>query len=149
MYRDLSYVVFDIPGVFPYHGFPGGADTRPEWFFAVGADYFFETPRLTPGVIFAYKRPAVYSIVDADGVEHNSVYRSVEDMEILPPGEEPFDILSVKATLKWDVAQFLAFVGELRYTLDNNKSKIGTDNARMFDETNVVNQHGVATVAHA
>jgi hypothetical protein len=141
--------VFDIPGVFPYHGFPGGADARPEWFFAVGADYFFETSRLTPGLIFAYKRPAVYSITDSEGVEHNSVYRSVEDMEILPSGQEPFDILSFKATLKWDVAQFLAFVGELRYTLDKNKSKIGEDNTREWEKKNVTNQLGFALLAQA
>ncbi|MCK9460380.1 MAG: hypothetical protein M0R80_12145 [Proteobacteria bacterium] len=149
VHRDLAYVVFDIPGVFPYHGFPGGADARPEWFFAVGADYFFETSRLTPGLIFAYKRPAVYSITDSEGVEHNSVYRSVEDMEILPSGQEPFDILSFKATLKWDVAQFLAFVGELRYTLDKNKSKIGEDNTREWEKKNVTNQLGFALLAQA
>jgi hypothetical protein len=149
VYRDLSYVVFDIPGVFPYHGFPSAADVRPEWFFAIGADYFFETPRLTPGLIFAYKRPAVYSITDTEGVDHNSVYRSVEDMEILPAGQKPFDILSVKATLKWDVAQFLAFVGEVRYTLDKNKSKIGDGNIRVFEEKNVTNQFGFALLAQA
>ena len=149
VYRDLSYVVFDIPGVFPYHGFPKGADARPEWFFAVGADYFFETSRLTPGVIFAYKRPAVLSITDSEGLDHNSVYRSVEDMEILPPDQKSFDILSFKATLKWDVAQFLAFVGEVRYTLDKNKSKIGANNVRVFEEKNVTNQLGFALLAQA
>jgi hypothetical protein len=149
IYRDLSYVVFDIPGVFPYHGFPNGADIRPEWFFTLGVDYFFETSRLTPGVIFAYKRPAVYSITDTDGVEHNSVYRSVEDMEILPSGQKSYDILSAKLTLKWDVAEFLAFIGELRYTLDKNKSKIGAGNVRVFEDKNVTNQLGFALLAQA
>jgi hypothetical protein len=74
---------------------------------------------------------------------------SLEDMEILPVGQKPFDILSVKATLKWDVAQFLAFVGEVRYTLDKNKSKISEGDLRVFEDKNVTNQLGFALLAQA
>jgi hypothetical protein len=149
IFRDLSYVVFDIPGVFPYHGFPNGATITPEWFFAVGADYFFETPHLTPGVIFAYKNPAAYKGVGESGEEGTLVYRSGEDVEALPSEQKPYDIMSVKATLKWDVAQFFAIVGELRYTLDKNKSKIGANNERVFEDSNVTNELGFALLAQA
>ncbi len=148
MYRDLSYVVFDIPGVFPYHGFAKDADVSPEWFISAGLDYYFETPHLTPGLIFGYKRPATYSVKDADNVVHNYVYRDDEDMEILPAGQDAFDIMTLKGTIKWDVAPFFSVVGELRYTLDKNMSKKKGDD-RIFHDGNVTNQLGFALLAQA
>ena len=149
VYRDLSYVVFDIPGAFPYHGFPKESEVSPEWFVSAGIDYYFETSHLTPGLIFGYKRPASESVKDVDGVVHTKVYKDDEDLEMLPAGEAAFDILTLKATLKWDVAAFFSVIGELRYTLDKNESKAGEGSERVFRDQTVTNQLSFAILAQA
>jgi len=154
IYRDLSYVVFNIPGIFPYKTLPDGGDVTPEWFVAGGVDYFFETPHLTPGVIFGYKKPATYSM---GGV--TTVIRDEFDWETLPVDESHYDILAAKLTLRWDVAPFFVVMGELRYTLDKNRaryvapagegaeSEVGDE--RVFMDENITNRLGFSILAQA
>jgi hypothetical protein len=149
IYRDLSYVVFNIPGIFPYRALPDDVNVTPEWFVAGGIDYFFETPHLTPGVIFGYKQPATY---ESGGV--TTVIRDAFDRETLPLGENHYDILAAKATLKWDVAPFFVVLGELRYTLDQNRTKYvkaddETGRQRVFEDTSVTNRLGFSVLAQA
>jgi len=153
IYRDLSYVLFNVPGFIPYVTTPRDADVVPEWFIALGVDYFFKIPRLTPGLVFAYKQPAMFS-VDTDNGVVNVVVRDENDRETMPIGENAYDIIAAKATLKWDVAPFFAVVGELRYTLDNNKTKYKrmeeeTGLVREFDEKHVTNRLGFSFLAQA
>jgi hypothetical protein len=149
--RNLSYVVFDIPGVFPYMTFPEASEQTPEWFIAGGLDYFFETPRLTPGVIVGFKRPASLGIGD-----ETVVFRQEDDWEKLPAGDAAFDILSAKLTLKWDVAEFFVMAAELRYTRDQNRTRLESSGefenegyVRVYEDDRVVNQLGFALLAQA
>ena len=149
IYRQLSYVVFDIPGISPYRGFPEGADVRPETFFAITTDYRFPKPHLTPGVTFAYKRPATWT---SNGV--TTVLRDTDDWETLPPGEAAFDIIASKLTLRWDIAPFFVLISELRYTLDKNQTKfVKAENEsgrrRVFDDPNITNRLGFFILAQA
>ena len=150
IFRDLSYVVFNIPGLAPYKGFPEGADVRSEAFGALTFDYFFEKPHLTPGVVLAYKRPATYTTSSGS----TTVIRDENDWETLPVGENAFDIIASKLTLKWDVAPFFVIVSELRYTLDKNRTKyVEVENEsgrqRVFDDPNVTNRLGFFLLAQA
>jgi hypothetical protein len=147
--RDLSFILFNIPGLAPYRAYPAGADTRPDFFIAGGFDYFFEKPKLTPGAELAYRRPATYT---SSGV--TTVVREFNDFETLPPGEGAFDIFVTKATLKWDVAPFFVIITELRYSLDRNRTKfVKADNEsgreRVFQDANVVNRLGFFILAQA
>jgi len=150
VYRDLDFITFNVPGYAPYQTFPASAQVRPEWFVAGGVDYYFQGPRLTPGVIFAYKRPATYT---ADDV--TTVIREWDDKEILPSGAQALDILSGKLTLKWDVAPFFVVVSELRYTLDHNRTKyvrtsdVEAGAVRVFQDANVTNRLGFFLLAQA
>lgn len=149
LFRNLDYVVLDIPGVAPYRAFPGGAIVKPEWFVVAGVDYYFPRTRLTPGFVFAYKNPASYT---SNGT--TLVYREYWDVETLPQGYNAFDILSSKLTLKWDIAPFFVVVSELRYTHDNNRSKfVKADNdvgrIRAFEDPNITNRLGFFLLTQA
>lgn len=149
LYRNLDYVVLDIPGVAPYRAFPAGAIVKPEWFIVAGVDYYFQRPRLTPGFVFAFKNPASYTSNDT-----TLVYREYWDVETLPQGKDAFKILSTKLTIKWDLAPFFVIVGELRYTLDSNRTKFvkSDDDAgriRVFEDANITNRLGFFLLAQA
>lgn len=149
LFRNLDYVVLDIPGVAPYRAFPGGAVVKPEWFVVAGVDYYLPKTRLTPGVVFAYKNPASYT---SNGT--TLVYREYWDVETLPAGYNAFDILSSKLTLKWDIAPFFVIVSELRYTHDSNRSKFvkSDDDAgriRVFEDANITNRLGFFLLTQA
>lgn len=150
IYRQLSYVVLDIPGVSPYYAFPQQADITDEWFIAGGIDYYIEALHLTPGFIFGYKQPATW---ESEGV--TTVIKSATDWEQLPPGQNSYDMLAAKLTLRWDVADFFSFLGEIRYLLDKNSTKyVKVDEGeagrlRVFQEDNVTNQLGFSLLAQA
>jgi hypothetical protein len=149
IYKDLSFILFNIPGIAPYRAFPEDADFTPEYFVAGGVDYYFEGPRLTPGVIFGYKQPATFKSGDVV-----TVYRDENDWETLPANEDPFDIMAAKTTLKWDVAPFFTMAGELRYTLDNNQTKYEKDDGetgrrRVFEDDDVTSRVGFSFLMQA
>ncbi len=150
LFRNLDYVVLDIPGVAPYKAFPGGAVVKPEWFVVAGVDYYLQRTRLTPGLVFAYKNPASYT---SNGT--TLVYREFNDVETLPQGNlAAYDILSSKLTLKWDVAPFFVIVSELRYTHDSNRTKFvksddDSGRIRVFEDKNITNRLGFFLLAQA
>jgi hypothetical protein len=149
IYRDLAFVVLSIPGVFPYQTFPRQAQVSPELWGSLGVDYYFERTKLTPGAVLAYKSPASIKVGNT-----TNVYREYWDQEVLPAGENPFDILSGKLTLKWDIAPFFVVVSELRYTLDNNRTKFvkasnESGRIRVFEDPHVTNRLGFFLLAQA
>lgn len=149
IYRDLSFILFNVPGIAPYRAFPENTEMRSEWFVAGGIDYYFEGPHLTPGMIVGYRQPATFN---SGAVV--TVFRDEDDWETLPDGKNAFDIISAKLTLKWDVAEILSIIGELRYTLDNNRTKYEQSEGesgrkRIFDDPDVTNQLGFGLMMQA
>lgn len=147
--RDLAYVVLDIPGIAPYRAFPEGAVVKPEWFVAGSVDYFFERPRITAGATLAFKQPASYTSNNV-----TTVIRDWDDWETLPAGSRAFNILASKLSFMWEIAPFFVIVSELRYTLDNNRTKyVKADNEagreRVFEAKNVTNRLGFFILAQA
>ena len=99
--------------------------------------------------MFAYKNPASYTSNDT-----TLVFREFNDVDTLPKGNNAFDILSGKLTLKWDVAPFFVIVSELRYTLDNNRTKFvksseDSGRVRVFEDKNITNRLGFFLLAQA
>lgn len=158
VYRDLAFILFNVPSFTPYDAFPSSAATRPEAFVALGADYYIERFRLNPGVIAGYQTPATYvgdvSALDQDiqGV-HTVVVRRQGDFEILPPGQGAFDIMSLRGFTRWDISHGMSMIGELTYTLDKNQTRLETTSTgtvvRAFDKPNVINQLSLAFIMQA
>jgi hypothetical protein len=97
---------------------PAGAIVKPEWFVVVGVDYYLPKHPPDPGRRVRLQEPRVLHLQ-----RDHLVFREFNDVDTLPQGNAAFDILSSKLTLKWDVAPFFVIVSELRYTLDNNRTK--------------------------
>lgn len=157
VYRQLAYILFDVPGLAPFYAFPDDATLTDEWFVAGGFDYHFPSAHLTLGLIGGYKHPATYQgptdlpdVIDQQSV---IVVRDLGDLEILPPGEEAFDIVSIKPTFRLDLAEGFSILGELQYSLDKNRTKYEDDDQgvaeRVFDDDNVTNILGFSLLAQA
>lgn len=154
VYRDLTYIVHNVPGFVPgqalseeadlSHG--GGFDTLPEWlngelFGVLSVDYFFEPLGLTPAVSLGWLLPATYKPTDegltiegpypadhATGIQKVVVRGSSSgDWDILPVGEEEMPVFISKFNLKWSLGKNYSMVGEVSYTRDNNFAQVLMD----------------------
>jgi hypothetical protein len=131
MYRSLSYIQFNVPGLPPYKDFPKGSKVTPEMFIAAGADYHLEKWHLTPGFILGVQRPASVQTPSTllggnnppAGLEggRTAVVRDVNQVTVLPTGKSVIPIFSAKANAKLDISNNFAAVMEVYYTYDYNR----------------------------
>jgi len=128
VYRDVSFLVFNVPGLTPYLSFADDTIQKPQIYGALWWDWYIEKAHLSPGFVFGLMQPAsFFAPEDAVGERELQVIREANDYEIMPTGEEPFTILSVKASLKWHLSHMLVAVGEVSFTQDYNNSKVETN----------------------
>lgn len=133
-YRDLAFILFNVPSLVPFQDFPDAADTNGEFFVAGGADYYFESLRFTPGIVAGIERPAT-----ATTGNRTTVVRNEGNFVILPEGEDAQPIISAKATGKIELSDSMAAAGELYYTYDPNRATIaegpsGNQQVRVFED---------------
>ncbi len=129
--RSLTFLQFNVPGFPPFQDFPSGTTLVDEKFIALGVDYYLPRMHLTPGLIGGVQLPASFSTNGLLGANNPSlsvsgkrtvVVRDVNQMTVLPTGADPTLIYSTKATLRWDVSDYFAAVGEFFVTIDNNRA---------------------------
>lgn len=153
VYRDLSFILFNVPSFTPYYGFPDGAEVRPQWFIDLGMDYYLQSLHMTPGFVVGYSQPATYT-GDTGGAgilgTNTVVVRRQGDFDILPPGEAAFDILSARLYDRVELSDMMTLIGQVTYTLDNNSTRLVRGPTgfpqRVFDESNVTNQLSIAVL---
>lgn len=131
LFRTLSFIQFDVPGLPPFYDFAAGSTVRPEMWFALGADRFIPALHLTAGLIAGVQVPASVSAPRFDfggnnppaGLEgpRTVVVRDVNMFAILPVDAAVIPIVSVKATFKLDISEYFAAIGEVFYTRDANR----------------------------
>lgn len=141
VYKDLPFIVFNIPGITSGYALSPAVDTSPEIYVRGRAAHYFEEAHLTPSLGVGYKIPASYGTA-ADGyfVQYDS-----RNKENVPDGQAPTAILSTVAGLQWDISKSTVAVGEVLYTLDNNQSDFvqtdgdaGTNVLAPANERNIV-----------
>ncbi len=152
LYRSLSFIQFNVPGLPPFRDFPQGTVLKPEMLVAGGADYHFPRTHLTPGVILGIQQPASFQSPEAllGGNappaallgQRTVVVRDVNLPTILPAGYAPVPILSAKATLRWDISDSVAGIGEVYYTRDANRVTFRRDAAGISQPT-FEKEHGI------
>lgn len=153
VYRDLSFILFNVPAFTPYYAFPDDAEVQNQWFVDLGADYNIAALHMTPGFTIGYMQPAAYT-GDTTGAgvagTNTVVVRRQGDFEILPPGEEPFDILSIRAYDRVELSDMMTLITQVTYTLDNNFTRLQTSGGgfpeRVFDDETVTNQLSFAVM---
>lgn len=145
LYRSLSFIQFEVPGLPPFRDFPDGTELKPEMFIAAGVDYHFPSIHFTPGLVFGVQQPASFRSPELNLGGNNPpaaftgsrtvVVRDVNQLSILPetcdasnsrPCEaEP--IFSAKATARWDLSETVAAIAEVYYTYDSNRTTFRDD----------------------
>jgi hypothetical protein len=131
LFRTLSFIQFDVPGLPPYYDFSKGSTVRPELWGAVGADRFFPNQHLTVGLVLGVQNPASVSAPRFDfggnnppaGLEgpRTVVVRDVNLFNILPANSPVIPIFSTKVNFKLDISEYFAAIGEVFYTYDDNR----------------------------
>lgn len=131
LYRTLSFIQFDVPGLPPYVDFVNGSTVRPELWAAIGGDRNFPNQHLTLGLILGVQNPASVSAPRFDFGGGNPppgltgprtvVVRDVNLFAILPADTEILPIFSIKGTFRLDISEYFALLGEVFYNRDDNR----------------------------
>ncbi len=131
IYRDLPYVLRNVPSFVPFETLPSEANVGDEFFVALATDYHFDGPKLTPNIGLGVQFPATFetSSVDAGGgtIGRTVVVRQQGDVSILPVNAEPTPIFQARAGLRWDISPMLSTTGWLQVIRDNNATFVERD----------------------
>jgi len=145
LFKELNFVVRNVPGFIPFETLPGSAKTDPELFGSIAADYHFPGPRLTPGIGGGVQLPATFRSEFTDGgvpAQRVIVVRQQGDESILPYNKDRTAIFQARIALRWDISDMFAFVGWVQIVRDNNGTLVvrdpteGTASLRVFQSPN-------------
>jgi hypothetical protein len=128
--RNLNYVVRNVPGFIPFETLPQNAQTDPEIFGAVAADYYLPKYHLTPGVGGGVQLPSTFKSEFTEGgvpASRTIVVRSQGDESILPFDETRKPIVQARLSLRWDLSRIMSAVAWLQYVRDPNGTLVVLD----------------------
>lgn len=155
IYRNLNFVVRNVPGFIPFETLPKDAQTDPELFGAVTADYHLKDLHLTPGIGGGLQLPSTFRSQFDDGgilASRTIVVRQQGDESILPYNKDRTPILQARASVRWDISEIIAMVAWVQYVRDNNGTLVvrdpseGTASLRVFQSPDRL---GVGTALQA
>lgn len=147
IYRELNFVVRNVPGFIPFETLPSSAKTDAELFGSIGADYHFPGAHLTPGVGAGLQLPATFRSEFTDGgvpAQRVIVVRQQGDESILPYNKDRSAIIQARVALRWDISDMFAVVAWVQLIRDNNGTLVvrdrseGTASLRVFQSPNRV-----------
>jgi len=155
IFRDLNFVVRNVPGFIPFETLPSGAKSDPELFGSIAADYHFPAAHLTPGIGGGVQLPATFRSEFTDGgipAQRVIVVRQQGDESILPYNKDRTPIFQARVALRWDISDIFAVVAWVQLVRDNNGTLVvrdpteGTASLRVFQSANRL---GAATAIQA
>ncbi|MDC0677929.1 hypothetical protein [Sorangium atrum] len=126
VYRDLPFVLRNQPSFIPFQTIPKTAQTSTadELFFALAADYYLASVRLTPGLGVGLQFPAAFRTMSVDTmsavIARTSVVRDQGNVSILPFNASAVPIFQARVSLKWDISKILSAVAWAQVVRDNN-----------------------------
>ena len=131
IFRDLPFVLRNQPSFIPFQTLPADASTAPEIFVAASADYYFEGPRLTPGIGLGVQVPSTFTSESVDSssapISRTVVVREQGNIAILPVNTSAVPIIQARASMKWDISAILATMIWVQYAYDNNATFVERD----------------------
>jgi hypothetical protein len=151
IFRNLTFINRNVPGFVPFETIPKDATTTPELFAAAALDYHFDSLHLTPGIGGGIQFPSTFQS-EAKDASRTIVIRSQGNESILPFGFNRSPIIQARASLRWDLSDFLGVVAWVQFVRDNNGTLIvrdgreGTASLRVFQSPN---QLGLGTSVQA
>ncbi len=131
IYRDLKFVLRNVPSYVPFETVPAGADVGDEIFVAAAADYHFDGPKLTPGLGAGLQFPATFTTSASnefgETIGRTVVVRQQGDFSILPQDRDSVPIFQARASLKWDASEILSWLAWVQFVRDNNGTFVERD----------------------
>ena len=129
VFRDLYFILFNVPGLDPYYALPKSSETTPELMFAVKGEYWFESTNLLPSLQFGIQKPATYRGRISETLNANELTGGKQTVAIMdsstiiafPNGHEPKEVYSIKAALRWDLSEMMSLIGSINYIYDRNQ----------------------------
>lgn len=154
LYRDVPFLLRNVPSFIPFQTLPSDATVSPEFFFAGQLDYAFTAAHLIPSIIAGMQLPATFSANVTEGSimsQRTLVIRSAGNFSILPPGSSAVPIISARASLRWDLSTIMAGIFWIQYVHDQNATLLqvdpsGTRQVRIFQ---AADQLGFGVTAQA
>ncbi len=141
IYRNLPFVVRNVPGFIPFETLPKDANTDPELFGALAADYHIAAAHLTPQLGGGLQLPATFrSDFTIGGLPSSRtiVVRAQGDESILPLNKARSAIVQGRFNLRWDISEVVAANLWVQVVRDNNGTLVvrdpveGTASLRVF-----------------
>ncbi len=117
VYKDLPYIVFNIPGITSGYALDPDLNATPQLYVRGRVSHWFPKAHLTPSLGAGWELPSTYTAGETSFVQYDE-----RNKAHVPDGQLPTAILSTVAGLQWDVSPSTVLVGEVLYTLDNNLS---------------------------
>jgi hypothetical protein len=145
IYRNLKFVVRNVPGFIPFETLPANAKSDPELFGAIAADYHIPAYKLTPGIAGGVQLPSTFRSEFTDGgvpASRTIVVRQQGDESILPYNANRSAIIQARASVRWQISEILGMVVWGQFVRDNNGTLVvrdpteGTASLRVFQSPN-------------
>ena len=129
VYRDLYFILFNVPGLDPYMTLPAGSSSSGEVLFAVKGEYWFESTNLLPSIQFGIQKPASYRGRMSETLNPSSLAGGTQTVAVMdsstiiafPTGSEPEAVYSVRLGLRWDLSDMMSLIGHINYNYDPNQ----------------------------
>ncbi|MBQ9242128.1 MAG: hypothetical protein IJ165_02695 [Proteobacteria bacterium] len=129
VYRDLYFILFNVPGLDPYMTLPSGSSSIGEILFAVKGEYWFESTNLLPSLQFGIQKPASYRGRVSETLTPSALAGGMQTVAVMdsstiiafPAGNEPKEIYSIKLALRWDLSDMMSLIGTINYNYDRNQ----------------------------
>ncbi len=118
VYKDLAYILFNVPGLTSGVAMNPGMDQTPQLYTRAKASHYFEGLHIAPSLGVGLMQPATYKTSSGTFVQYTE-----RDKEQVPDGSEPAAILSAIGGVQVDMSKSVVIVGEVLYTVDNNQSE--------------------------
>lgn len=129
-WRNLEYILRNVPSFVPFEGIPSQATTDPELFTALTVDYHFPSAHITTGLMGGVQFPATFESTVREGsldASRTLVIRQEGDFDILPPGEDKLPIIGARGSVKWELSDILSSYLYLQYVHDPNATRLVAD----------------------
>lgn len=135
VYRSLAFILYNVPSNPAYQDFPKGTKAEPEFFGAIGVDYFIDWAHLTPGLKLGIQRPAYYRGSANTGNNpaptiqgtQTFVFRDSVNVDILDANTDVQPIFAATASAKWDFSEIMSAAGQFLVRYDTNRTTIAQD----------------------
>ena len=120
VYKDLPYIVFNIPGLTSGAAISEKVSHTPQIYGRVRVAHNFPKAHFTPSVGVGLMQPATYTTTDGS----TYVQYDARNKEGVPTGEPAYAVLGSVIGAQYELSKSTVVLGELLINLDNNQSRV-------------------------